>query len=148
MMNALPSTATAATLYWDTTDPTNNSAATGLGLGGTGTWNHSGSTGPTNVWWNAGSMVLQPWDNDGVVDGMLDTAVFWGASGTVTLADSVNLGGLGFSTTGYVINAGSNTINLNGAKSHHASHRRNIDDYRPTHGHRQRHADRRHLWRN
>jgi autotransporter-associated beta strand protein len=105
----LPANLPAATLYWDISDATSNTLATGLGLGGTGDWSTS-----TGAWWNGSAMVLQPWDNDGVVDGTPDTAVFWGTAGTVSMTESINVGGLGFYTPGYTLDLGANTLSFTG----------------------------------
>ncbi|MBL9084253.1 MAG: autotransporter-associated beta strand repeat-containing protein [Planctomycetales bacterium] len=102
----------AATLYWDVSDATSNTLATGLGLGGTGDWNTS-----TAAWWNGSALVLQPWDNNGVVDGTPDTAVFWGTAGPITMTESINVGGLGFYTPGYALNLGANTLSFTGTNN-------------------------------
>jgi autotransporter-associated beta strand protein len=95
--------ARAATLYWDTDGTTGgNSASSGAGLGGSGTW----SAADTN-WWSTAPAALQAWTGS-------SDAVFWGTAGTVT-ASAISASNLIFKTTGYSVNSG--TLNLIGAAS-------------------------------
>ncbi|MFD1198347.1 autotransporter-associated beta strand repeat-containing protein [Brucella gallinifaecis] len=83
-------------LYWDAnkSDP---------GTGGSGVWNLS------NSFWSASSDGVSgpyaSWDNAG-----LNTAVFGGVAGTVTVGGSVTAGGLDFETTGYSLTGGTITL--------------------------------------
>lgn len=88
----------AALIYWDN-DATagGNSALTGAGLGGTGAWDTTSSK-----WWNLASD--NAWNNSN-----LDTAVFWGTAGTVTLGEPITVGGVSFNTTAYSLVA-TNTL--------------------------------------
>ena len=98
------SSGNAATLYWDTDgSTTGNSSSTGLGLGGTGTWDTS-----TSNWWSGSA--LGAWNNSNN-----DTAVFWGTAGTVTLGSGITVGGLQFNTSGYTVTGNAtNTLTLAG----------------------------------
>src|SRR5437016_4579150 len=81
--------APAATLYWDTDGSTSgNNASTGANLGGSGIW----STTDTN-WWDTSLAILQPWTHG-------SDAVFWGATGAVTLS-TVSANSITFKITGY-----------------------------------------------
>ncbi len=63
------------TSYWDNdTNAANNNIGTGAGLGGSGTWDTSGSK-----WYNGASNA--PWV-------AASNAVFWGTAGTVTLSSA------------------------------------------------------------
>ncbi|WGT61328.1 autotransporter outer membrane beta-barrel domain-containing protein [Variovorax paradoxus] len=90
--------ASAATLYWDTT-------GTAAGLGGAGTWD------TTNAFWNTNATgtggTASAWNNSNV-----DSAVFAGTAGTVSLGVPVTAGNLNFNVTGYTL-AGS-TLTLAG----------------------------------
>jgi len=100
-------TVRANTLYWDPdATKTNNSSLNGLGLGGNGTW----STSTANWWSGSGSDAV--WNNANN-----NTAVFWGtnAAPTVTLGSGITAGGLAFDTTGYLIDAGANTLTFGAA---------------------------------
>jgi autotransporter-associated beta strand protein len=85
----------AATIYWDgaNTGDTNN-VSTGINLGGVGTWDNL----TTSNWWDGLSGADQPWNNLN-----MDTAVFWGSAGTVTLGVPITAGALQFKTTGYTL---------------------------------------------
>jgi hypothetical protein len=76
----------AATIYWDgaNTGDTNN-VSTGINLGGVGTWDNL----TTSNWWDGLSGADQPWNNLN-----MDTAVFWGSAGTVTLGVPITAGAL------------------------------------------------------
>jgi|GEM_PF-2013328 len=86
--------ASAASLSWTSTGDSN--------LGGSGTWDTSSA-----LWWNGSS--AQTWATN-TTSG--DTAVFAGTAGTVTLGTNINALGLQFTTTGYTITPGSNTLTL------------------------------------
>lgn len=79
-------------LYW---------TADGATLGGSGTWNASAAT------WSSGSasVVGAAWTTG-------KTAIFLGASGTVTLDQAILAGGLSFATGGFTL-AGAGTSSLN-----------------------------------
>ncbi|WP_161492382.1 autotransporter outer membrane beta-barrel domain-containing protein [Brucella pituitosa] len=85
-----------ASLYWDP-----NGATTGRG--GAGIWNLTspfwsatadGLTGPYSAWNNAAH----------------DNAIFGGTAGTVTLANPITIGGLQFSSNGYVLSGNQLTL--------------------------------------
>ncbi|MGK6307323.1 autotransporter-associated beta strand repeat-containing protein [Variovorax sp. DT-64] len=99
---ALYAPAQAADRYWDA-----NSNATGMG--GTGTWDLTTRT------WDDGTVhdgvagpYLSGWNN-----AALDTAVFMGTAGTVSLGAPIVVGGLTFNIGGYTISG--NTLTLGGA---------------------------------
>jgi autotransporter-associated beta strand protein len=85
----------AATIYWDgaNTGDTNN-VSTGINLGGVGTWDNL----TTSNWWDGLSASDVPWNNSN-----MDTAVFWGSAGTVTLGVPITAGAFQFKTTGYTL---------------------------------------------
>ncbi|WP_353152475.1 autotransporter-associated beta strand repeat-containing protein, partial [Pollutimonas bauzanensis] len=91
--------AAAADVYWDVNGGS-------PGQGGSGTWNLS------DVTWNQSSDGVagpfRAWDNVA-----LDTAVFGGTAGTVTVGGALNAGGLTFTTANYTLNGG--TVTLGGA---------------------------------
>ena len=87
----------AANLSWDADAVFNNGT-----LGGTGTWN----TALLN--WDNGS-ADQAWATNTITG---DTAVFAGTAGTATLGTSINALGLQFTTTGYTVATGANTLAL------------------------------------
>ena len=91
LLAVVPQAQAQETVIWDP----NQSAA---GTGGSGSWN------TFNSFWS-GSAGFQPW-----VDG--DSAIFEGTAGTVTLGESLSALSLQFTTTGYVINGGGNTLTL------------------------------------
>lgn len=93
------SSAAAADWHWDANQTT-------IGSGGTGTWNLTspfwspsadGVSGPYSVWNNSA----------------LDSAIFGGTAGTVTLGGAMTAGGLTFNSNNYVLSGG--TLNLAGA---------------------------------
>ncbi|RST51865.1 autotransporter-associated beta strand repeat-containing protein [Variovorax sp. MHTC-1] len=99
---ALYPSAQAADRYWDA-----NSNATGMG--GAGTWDLATRT------WDDGTVqdgvagpYLSGWNN-----AALDTAVFMGTAGTLSLAAPIVVGGLTFNVGGYTISG--NTLTLGGA---------------------------------
>ncbi len=81
----------AANLVWD------SDGASGGTTGGTGTWDTS-----TALWDNAGSM--EDWIN------AFNIAYFGGTAGVVTVASTVQAGGLVFNTTGYRLTGGTITL--------------------------------------
>jgi fibronectin-binding autotransporter adhesin len=105
---ATVSSAQATSFYWDGTDTGANSN------GGAGTWNTSSITWDDAL--NGGTSVA--WGNT-----PSDTAIFGGASGTVTLVSSgtpggtISLGGLTFTSGNYVIGtvAGNGTLDFGSA---------------------------------
>ena len=90
----------AATFYWDTDTSDTGNAIDGTNLGGTGDWDLA-----TTNWWD-GANPLSLWPNS-----LLDTAIFNGTAGVVTLGADVNAGTLMFQTGGYQITGG-NTLTL------------------------------------
>ncbi len=99
LVSAYAPGAHAADRYWDV----NGGQA---GSGGTGTWNTS-----TQYWNAANDGVAGPfyaWDNTA-----LDSAVFAGTAGTVTLGAPITANKLTFNTAGYIFNGG--TLTLAGA---------------------------------
>ncbi|WP_404924865.1 autotransporter-associated beta strand repeat-containing protein [Mesorhizobium sp. ORM16] len=99
LLGLATSQASAADLYWDA----NNS---GIGIGGTGTWDTS-----TSSWNTTGNDVAGPfttWNN-----ATPDNAIFQGTAGTVMLGGPITAGGLTFNVNGYTIAGG--TLTLGGA---------------------------------
>jgi len=90
--------ARASTLSWDGGDATNNGT-----FGGTGIWDL------TTVDWTSAIPSEINW-SDASATGV-DTAVFGGTAGTVTLNANLSALGLSFTTTGYTIN-GTKTLTL------------------------------------
>ncbi len=102
LMMTLFSPAQAQNRFWD--GGTANIAGNGNGAsaGGTGNWN----TTLTN--WDQGSgLAMVAWNNAN-----LNTAVFAGTAGTVTINAPVSAGGLTFTTTGYTLAGGASPNNL------------------------------------
>lgn len=96
-----PPLAIGKNIYWN---PAFNYS--GLGSGGSGTWDASTS----DSWYPTGSGANSPWS----AAGASDIAVFGGnAGGTVTVSGSVSASHLLFSTSGYTLQGG--TITLTGA---------------------------------
>ncbi|MEI6536557.1 MAG: hypothetical protein WCN98_14520, partial [Verrucomicrobiaceae bacterium] len=97
----------AATVTWDTA-PGTVGAGDSLITGGTGTWDPSN---PANGNWTVDAGVNNiAWSNAGI-----DTAVFGGASGTVTLASGATVGGLTFNdNAGYVLTGSTITLGAAG----------------------------------
>ncbi len=85
----------AASLYWEPNPGAPNGSNAFGNLGGPGTWDTI-----TPNWWDGMSLSNVPWSNTA-----LDTAVFAGPAGTVTLASPITVGGLQFNTTGYTVTA-------------------------------------------
>ena len=79
----------AATFYWDADADATGNLVDGTNLGGTGTWDTI-----TANWWD-GVSTDAAWPNS-----LLDTAVFSGTAGTVTLGGPINVGGLVFNSDG------------------------------------------------
>ena len=96
---ALP--APAATLYWDTNGPT-------AGVGGAGAWDASTAFWNTSATGSGGT--ASAW-----INGNVDSAVFAGTAGAVTLGVPVTVGNLNFNTTGYTLTG--STLTLGGASS-------------------------------
>lgn len=90
----------AATFYWDVDGNAAGNTIDGTGLGGSGTWD----TTATN-WWNQTTNVVWP-------NSVVDTAVFSGAPGTITLGGSINAGSLVFDRSNYTLTGG--ILNLGG----------------------------------
>ncbi|MEO6477601.1 autotransporter-associated beta strand repeat-containing protein [Luteolibacter sp.] len=86
----------AASLTWDADAIFNGT------FGGTGPWNTS-----TLNWSNASAD--QAWTTNTITG---DTGLFAGTSGTVTLGSAINALGLQFTTTGYTVATGANTLSL------------------------------------
>jgi len=89
------SIAPAAVVIWDV------DGASGGSTGGTGTWDLNAT--PPLFWDNAGTM--QAWSNTA-----LDTALFGGTAGTVTLGEPITAGGLTFGVNGYAITGSTLTL--------------------------------------
>ncbi|QGW82579.1 autotransporter-associated beta strand repeat-containing protein [Variovorax paradoxus] len=85
----------AANLYWDPN-------TFGVGLGGDGTWNTS------SIWNTTGNDVAGPWI--GWTNDPLDTAIFSGTAGTVTLATPITANRLNFAVHNYTITGGTLTL--------------------------------------
>ncbi|WP_052071784.1 autotransporter-associated beta strand repeat-containing protein [Sphingopyxis sp. MWB1] len=98
----LPTGARAEDRYWDAN-------GTGVGSGGSGTWNLSNLNWSPNGDGVSGPFV-EPWDNGG-----LDNAIFGGAAGTVTLGGPVTVDNITFSSAGYVLNGSTLTLGGPGA---------------------------------
>lgn len=109
LMISLFSTAQAQNRFWD--GGTANIAGNGNGAsaGGTGNW------GTTLTNWDQGSgLAMVAWNNAN-----LNTAVFAGTAGTVTINAPVSAGGLTFTATGYTIAGGAspNVLTLGGTSA-------------------------------
>lgn len=95
--------AAAADYYWD-------ADGSGLGLGGTGTWN----TGAPPLWNSTGNATAGPfftWNN-----ATGDNAIFDGTAGTVTLGAPITAGSLTFNVHGYTIaGTAANPLTLGGS---------------------------------
>lgn len=86
------STAHAQNRWWDGGSSDIAGNGNGASAGGAGTWN----TTLTN--WDAGASAMVAWNNAN-----LNTAVFGGTAGTVTINAPVSAGGLTFTTAGYTV---------------------------------------------
>lgn len=95
------STAHAQNRWWDGGSSNIAGNGNGASAGGAGTWN----TTLTN--WDAGASAMVAWNNAN-----LNTAVFGGAAGTVTINAPVSAGGLTFTTAGYTIASGASPDSL------------------------------------
>ncbi|WP_309085982.1 autotransporter-associated beta strand repeat-containing protein [Chelativorans sp.] len=101
------SSAIAADRYWDAN-------GTGSGYGGTGVWNLS------NLNWSPNSDGVsgpynQAWNNNGIVPGTPDNAIFGGTAGTVTLGAPITVNSITFTANGYTIaGAGANILTIAG----------------------------------
>jgi fibronectin-binding autotransporter adhesin len=102
LASALPAVARAEDRHWDAN-------GTAVGVGGSGTWNLGNLNWSPNGDGVSGPFV-EPWDN-----GALDTAIFGGTAGTVTVGVPVTVGNITFTSAGYVLNGG--TITLGGVSS-------------------------------
>lgn len=104
---ALPPTPTlvsAAEYFWDNNGTaTDNYFYTGAGLGGSpGAWNTTNAK-----WWLNGALSDTAWING------THTAVFQGGTpGTVSLGTDIDVGGLKFNTSGYMIATGTSKLNF------------------------------------
>ncbi len=87
--------------FWDGGSADILTAGNGASGGTAGTWN----TALLN--WDIGTAPHRTWNN-----ASNETAVFGGTAGTVTLGENIASGGLRFSTTGYTIDAGANTLSF------------------------------------
>ncbi|MBE1529555.1 fibronectin-binding autotransporter adhesin [Sphingopyxis sp. OAS728] len=83
--------------YWDAN-------GTAVGSGGTGTWNLANLNWSPNGDGVSGPFV-EPW-----VNGDLDTAIFGGTAGTVTVGVPVTVGNITFSSAAYVLNGSAITL--------------------------------------
>jgi len=92
-----------ATLYWDP-DLTSagNNYTTGVGLGGTGSWD---TTAGAPQQWVDSNGVRSDWNN-----AANDSAVFWGTAGTVTLGTGITAASLEFKTTAYTVQSDALTL--------------------------------------
>lgn len=98
---------TGATIYWDGANTGDvNNVLTGANLGGDGTWDNL----TTSNWWDGLSASDVPWNNSS-----MDTAVFWGSAGTVTLGEPITAGALQFKTSGYTLDGSSLALAGTGA---------------------------------
>lgn len=95
------STAQAQNRWWDGGSSNIAGNGNGASAGGAGTWN----TTLTN--WDAGASAMVAWNNAN-----LNTAVFGGTAGTVTINAPVSAGGLTFTTAGYTIASGASPDSL------------------------------------
>lgn len=86
-------------LYWDVNSGSPGLGGSGIWNQGNVSWSHSndGVAGPFRVWDNAA----------------LDTAIFDGAAGTVTLAEPISVGGISFTSSGYILSG--DILTLGGA---------------------------------
>ncbi|PWL18378.1 autotransporter outer membrane beta-barrel domain-containing protein [Falsochrobactrum shanghaiense] len=91
--------AAAADRYWDANQTT-------PGYGGAGTWNLTSSLWSPNA--DGVSGPYTAWN-----DAALDTAIFGGTAGTVTLGSPISVGGLTFNVGGYTLNG--SVLTLGGA---------------------------------
>jgi fibronectin-binding autotransporter adhesin len=99
----------AAGNYWDGAGTTANNVVGG----GSGTWN-----GANTNWTNSSGSANGVWPGGAV-------AIFQGTAGTVTVSGALNIGGLTFNTTGYVLNSGTltgiatdgNTLTIDGTSA-------------------------------
>jgi fibronectin-binding autotransporter adhesin len=92
-----PLSARAEDRYWDPN-------GTAVGSGGTGTWNLGNLNWSPNGDGVSGPFV-EPWNNAD-----LDTAIFGGTGGTVTVGVPVTVGNITFSSAGYVLNGSAITL--------------------------------------
>jgi len=86
-------------------DPVND------GNGGAGTWDTA------SLYWDAGTAATGSNTNIAWVNGATNNAYFGGFAGTINLGSSITAGSLSFSTAGYIINTGTNTLTLDTANT-------------------------------
>jgi len=98
------------TLYWDPdhNNANNYTSGSGLGCNASGVWN------TTDANWCDQSGTYHVWNNNNG-----DTAVFWGTTGTVTIASGVTAGSINFKTTGYTVAPYDQTSSLSLTGSSH-----------------------------
>ena len=84
-----------------------------LQTGGSGSWINTG----TPLSWDSGFQNPDVTTDVAWVDGAGNNAYFGGTAGTVTLGTAITAGSLNFSTAGYIINTGTNTLTLNKANT-------------------------------
>ncbi|HWA96904.1 MAG TPA: autotransporter-associated beta strand repeat-containing protein, partial [Pirellulales bacterium] len=91
----VPAEVLAAPFYWDSdASASGNNASTGAGLGGSGLWDTT-----TANWWDGVSVTNDNvWNNAGI-----DTAIFTGTGGTVSLGAAIVAGELDFNQAGYTV---------------------------------------------
>lgn len=103
MLSVTCSALRAADLYWDSdAAAVGNSAITGAGLGGAGTWDAA-----TTNWWDGVAGADNSWSAGSV-------AVFKGTAGLVTLGAAQSAAGLTFNTDGYELTNTANALTLTG----------------------------------
>jgi autotransporter-associated beta strand protein len=88
----------AATYYWDADATVAGNSINGTGLGGSGIWDTS-----SPLWWNLSNDVAWP-------NSLLDSAVFTGTAGSITLGAPINAGSLFFKSDRYALNGGTLTL--------------------------------------
>ena len=98
--------ARAASVSWD---PTGSLTSTGSGSGGSGTWD----TGTSYNWWLSGTADSQWTDTTGV-----NTAVFGGAAGTVTVSGNNAANAITFNTAGYTLSGGTVDVGWHDTHDH------------------------------
>jgi fibronectin-binding autotransporter adhesin len=91
----------AAKLYWDGGSIDIGGSGDGASTGTSGTWD------TTILNWDFGVVPHVAWNNTN-----LDTAVFGGAAGSVSLGANITVGGMQFDTSGYTLSNGSNTLSF------------------------------------
>ncbi|MEI6607394.1 MAG: hypothetical protein WCP35_18945, partial [Verrucomicrobiota bacterium] len=79
--------------------------------GGTSAWDAS------SLYWDSGMAATAGNTNIAWISGAANNAYFGGTAGTITLGSAITAGSLNFSTAGYIINTGTNTLTLNKANT-------------------------------